>query len=87
MRETPRAIRGCFFAERKSGGNMEKERIAEVIVDIAHSDVDKIFDYACDFEVEPGTRVAVPFGLGKGTTTGFVIRLKKYTARSIGFPP
>ncbi len=53
--------------------------IAEVIVDIAHSDVDKIFDYACDFEIAAGTRVAVPFGFGKGTTTGFVIRVKSST--------
>lgn len=49
--------------------------ICEVIVDIAHSDVDKIFDYICDFQVEPGTRVAVPFG--KGVTTGFVVRVKE----------
>ena len=48
--------------------------ICEVIVDIAHSDVDKIFDYACDFPVEAGTRVAVPFG--RGAATGFVMRVK-----------
>ena len=28
--------------------------IAEVIVDIAHSDVDKIFDYACGEEILAG---------------------------------
>ena len=48
--------------------------ICEVIVDIAHSDVDKIFDYACDLPVEAGTRVVVPFG--RSTATGFVMRVK-----------
>ncbi len=48
----------------------------EVIVDIAHSEVDKIFDYACDFPVKEGTRVVVPFGFGNSTTTGFVVRVK-----------
>lgn len=49
--------------------------IAEVIVDIAHSDVDKIFDYICDDEIRAGMRVAVPFG--RSTTTGFVMRVKE----------
>ncbi len=49
--------------------------IAEVIVDIAHSDVDKIFDYACDDRLQAGTRVAVPFG--RGAATGFVMRVKE----------
>ncbi|MDE7296577.1 MAG: hypothetical protein K2N84_04850, partial [Clostridia bacterium] len=51
--------------------------VCEVIVDIAHSDVDKIFDYACDFPVEAGTRVTVPFG--KQTVTGFVVRVKEHS--------
>ncbi len=50
---------------------------AEVIVDIAHSDVDKIFDYACGEGIVAGMRVAVPFG--KGTAAGFVIRVKSAT--------
>ncbi len=50
---------------------------AEVIVDVAHSDVDKIFDYACGSEIAAGMRVAVPFG--KGVTTGFVMRVKETT--------
>ncbi len=50
---------------------------AEVIVDIAHSDVDKIFDYACGEEMRPGMRVVVPFG--RGVTTGFVMRVKPTT--------
>ena len=51
--------------------------IAEVIVDIAHSDVDKIFDYACGEEILAGMRVVVPFG--RNTVTGFVMRLKEQT--------
>ena len=51
--------------------------IAEVIVDVAHSDVDKIFDYACGEEIKAGMRVAVPFG--RSTTTGFVMRVKETT--------
>ena len=50
---------------------------AEVIVDIAHSDVDKIFDYACGEDIVRGMRVAVPFG--NGVTTGFVMRIKETT--------
>ncbi len=49
--------------------------VAEVIVDIAHSDVDKIFDYACGEEICAGMRVTVPFG--KTTVTGFVMRVKE----------
>ncbi len=51
--------------------------IAEVIVDIAHSDVDKIFDYACDDTIKAGMRVAVPFG--RSAATGFVMRVKEHT--------
>ena len=50
---------------------------AEVIVDVAHSDVDKIFDYACGENIAAGMRVAVPFG--NGVTTGFVMRVKEKT--------
>ncbi|MGN0822701.1 MAG: primosomal protein N', partial [Candidatus Gallimonas sp.] len=49
--------------------------VAEVIVDVAHSDVDKIFDYVCDETVVAGMRVAVPFG--KSAATGFVMRVKE----------
>lgn len=51
---------------------------AEVIVDVAHSEVDKIFDYACDFNLKAGMRVAVPFG--RSVTTGFVMRVKETTS-------
>ena len=51
--------------------------ICEVIVDIAHSEVDKIFDYVCDESVQAGTRVTVPFG--RSATTGFVMRVKDFS--------
>lgn len=51
---------------------------AEVIVDVAHSEVDKIFDYACDDNMKAGMRVAVPFG--RSVTTGFVMRVKETTS-------
>lgn len=35
---------------------------ASVIVDIAHSQVDKIFEYSCPDGLQPGSRVKVPFG-------------------------
>ena len=56
---------------------MDGTMYAEVIVDIAHSDVDKIFDYACGEEISAGMRVAVPFG--RGVATGFVMRTKEKT--------
>ncbi len=49
--------------------------ICEVIVDIAHSEVDKIFDYVCDLPVQAGARVVVPFG--RSAATGFVVRVKE----------
>ena len=36
--------------------------IAEVIVDIASSESDKIFDYLCDDDTVVGSRVRAPFG-------------------------
>ena len=49
--------------------------VAEVIVDVAHSDVDKIFDYTCDEDVRAGCRVTVPFG--RTYVAGFVMRVKE----------
>ena len=55
----------CFFT-----------MIAQVIVDIAHSEVDKIFDYDCRAEnVSVGSRVIVPFGNMK--IEGVVISMKE----------
>lgn len=48
--------------------------IAEVIVDIASGETDRIFDYLCEDTAVAGSRVRVPFG-GK-TVTGFIMRLK-----------
>ncbi len=49
--------------------------IAEVIVDIAASETDRIFDYLCDEDIVVGSRVRAPFG-GK-TLPGFVMRVKE----------
>ncbi len=48
--------------------------IAEVIVDIAASETDRIFDYLCDENTVVGSRVRAPFG--NQTIPGFVMRLK-----------
>lgn len=48
---------------------------AQVIVDVAHSQVDKVFEYSCTDEVKVGSRVRVPFG-GR-TVEGFVIGLNE----------
>ena len=49
--------------------------IAEVIVDIAASETDRIYDYLCDDDMVVGSRVRAPFG-GK-TVPGFVMRIKE----------
>lgn len=46
---------------------------AQVIVDIAHSQVDRIFEYSCGEEVVAGSRVKVPFG--SRFVDGFVIKV------------
>ena len=52
--------------------------IAEVIVDIATGETDKIYDYLCDDSIVAGARVRAPFG-GK-TVPGFVMRVKETTS-------
>lgn len=57
---------------------------AQVIVDIAHSQVDKIFEYACPDDLAAGSRVKVPFG-GR-IIDGFVIgvsRTSSYPAEKL----
>ena len=49
--------------------------IAEIIVDVATSETDRIFDYLCDDTLAEGSRVLVPFG-GRATA-GFVVALKE----------
>ncbi|MBQ2701422.1 MAG: primosomal protein N', partial [Clostridia bacterium] len=51
--------------------------IAEVIVDIASGETDRIFDYLCDDEIVVGSRVYAPFG--NKTVSGFVMRVKDST--------
>ncbi len=56
--------------------------IAQVIVDIAHSDVDKIFDYNCLIDgVSAGSRVIVPFGNTK--IEGIVIGMSEKSSYPI----
>ena len=52
---------------------------AEVIVDIAHTAVDRRFTYRIpeDLPVSVGHHVLVPFGLGNHTKEGFVVALKE----------
>ncbi len=50
---------------------------AEVIVDIASGETDKIYDYLCDENTVAGSRVRAPFG-GK-TVTGFVMKVKAHS--------
>ena len=50
---------------------------AKVIVDIASSSVDKVFDYLCPFDVQIGNEVLVPFGNRK--MSGIVIELSNTT--------
>lgn len=54
---------------------------AQVIVDIAHSQVDKIFEYSCGESLRAGCRVKVPFG-GR-VIDGFVVGVSK----SSSYPP
>lgn len=54
---------------------------AQVIVDIAHSQVDKIFEYSCPPETQAGSRVKVPFG-GR-VIDGFVLGVSETSS----FPP
>ncbi|MDE7084435.1 MAG: hypothetical protein K2O81_04250, partial [Clostridia bacterium] len=51
---------------------------AQVIVDIAHSQVDRVFEYSCPPETQVGCRVKVPFG-GR-IIEGFVIGVSPNSA-------
>lgn len=52
-------------------------RYADVIIDIAHANVDRIFQYRIpeDMRIEEGQRVIVPFGRGNACKEGYVTRL------------
>ena len=62
---------------------LQSRMFAEVIVDIAHSDVDKVFEYSTDGAPDAlvGSRVIVPFG--RYFVEGFVIKLKETSV----YPP
>ena len=53
------------------------ERYADVIIDIAHEKVDRVFQYLIPEElseaVRPGVQVRVPFGRGNQEKTGYVV--------------
>ena len=49
--------------------------IAEVIVDIAHSEIDRVFDYIALSDTQRGQRVLVPFG--NRQIEGYVLNLKE----------
>ncbi len=55
------------------------ERYADVIIDIAHERVDRVFQYRIPEElsdaVRPGVQVRVPFGKGDHERTGYVVDL------------
>ena len=50
---------------------------AQVMVDIANANVDRLFTYAVpeDLPIQKGQRVLVPFGAGNKQTEGFVLGL------------
>ena len=58
---------------------MDSYAYAQIIVDIAHSNIDKIFDYALSPQLQPlpGCRVVVPFG--KTTVEGIVLSCRHST--------
>ena len=62
---------------------------AEVIVDITHSNVDRIFEYRVPdgMNVRAGGRVLVPFGGGNRTTEGFVVGLRETAVFSGALKP
>ena len=51
--------------------------VAEVIVDISTSEVDKVFDYSLDGspDIRAGFRVLVPFG--RMSVEGYVVGIKE----------
>lgn len=63
------------------------ERYADVIIDIAHEKVDRVFQYRIPEElseaVRPGVQVRVPFGRGNQEKTGYVVDISEET----DYPP
>ena len=56
---------------------MGEELFADIIIDISHEALDKVFQYRVPFSlrgaVTPGVRVCVPFGAGNREREGYVI--------------
>ena len=58
--------------------------IAEIIIDIAHANVDKLYSYhvPTDMRLALGQHVLVPFGQGNSPKEGFVLALSEQTDAS-----
>lgn len=58
---------------------MEQTLYADVVIDISHEALDKIFQYRVPLSlwetVKPGVRVCVPFGKGNRETEGYVVAI------------
>ncbi len=55
------------------------EKYADIIIDISHEALDKVFQYRVPFSLQekivPGSRVVIPFGRGNQEREGYVISL------------
>ena len=55
-------------------------RYADIIIDISHEALDKVFQYRVPLslwnEVRPGSRVFVPFGRANRETEGYVVVIR-----------
>ena len=60
------------------------EKYADVIVDISHEKLDRTFQYQIPEElrgqIQNGTSVTIPFGLGNKETNGYVVKLSDQTS-------
>ncbi|MDD7113173.1 MAG: primosomal protein N' [Lachnospiraceae bacterium] len=72
----------CYMTER-TGKHMKDILYADVVIDISHEALDKVFQYRVPFslreKVIPGVRVCVPFGRGNRETEGYVIAIGRET--------
>jgi len=61
------------------------EQICEIIVDIAHANVDRLYSYLVPdgMPVAPGSHVLVPFGSGNRQREGFVIRVLDFAESAV----
>ena len=59
---------------------------AEIIIDIAHANVDRLFTYRVPegLEIAPGQHVLVPFGHGNAQQEGFVLSVAENV--SVDYP-